>query len=141
VTARFHPSNWLVRANETGLSAQLRSHPGATQTEYLRYVELKLSGDTALLADALQTERPEKASSTLYRDYLLSMATPPLPISLMQDSPACNPAASTPAAGRPEHRCSAGLSHPAVAIPRRLHLFATLSYIQEMEIRAVSELK
>jgi hypothetical protein len=85
VTARFHPSNWLVRANETGLSAQLRSHPGATQTEYLRYVELKLSGDTALLADALQTERSEKASSTLYRDYLLSMATPPLPISLMQD--------------------------------------------------------
>ena len=26
VTARFHPSNWLVRVNETGLSAQYRSY-------------------------------------------------------------------------------------------------------------------
>src|ERR1700730_2410999 len=26
VTARFHPSNWLVRANETGLFVQYRSY-------------------------------------------------------------------------------------------------------------------
>jgi hypothetical protein len=26
VTPRFHPSNWLVRANETGLFAQCRSY-------------------------------------------------------------------------------------------------------------------
>src|SRR6266853_5388011 len=49
--------------------------PGAMQTQYLRYVEIELSGDTALLADALQAERGEQAplkkrwygtSSTLY---------------------------------------------------------------------------
>jgi hypothetical protein len=95
VTARFHPSNWLVRANETGLSVQYRSYlnyqlpadepsvvfisygeiasarlvrervespdmrrPGATQTQFLRYIELELSGDIAPLANALQRERP-----------------------------------------------------------------------------------
>ena len=77
VTARFHPSNWLVRMNETGIYVQYRSYlnyqlpaddpsvvflslgeiasarlvkervetpdpakPGATQTQYLRYVEI-----------------------------------------------------------------------------------------------------
>jgi hypothetical protein len=123
VTARFHRSNWLVRANETGLFTQFRSylnyqlpadeptiafipygeilsarlvregvetpdqsHPGASQTQYLRYIELELSGDTAPLADALQTARSEKApmekhwygsSSTLYQDYPVTMTTPP----------------------------------------------------------------
>ncbi len=112
VTARFHHSNWLVRANEAGVFGQFRSylnyplspdeptvvfipygeilsarlvrervetpdqsHPDASQTQYLRYIELELSGDAAALADALQTERSEKApvakhwygsSSTLY---------------------------------------------------------------------------
>src|SRR5579864_9542457 len=84
VTARFHPSNWLVRMNETGIYVQYRSYlnyelspddpsvvflscgeiasarlvkervetpdmtkPSATQTQYLRYVELELSGDPA----------------------------------------------------------------------------------------------
>ena len=98
VTARFHPSNWLVRMNEMGIYVQYRSYlnyglpaddpsvlflslgeiasarlvkervetpdpakPGATQTQYLRYVDLELSGDTAPLADALQAERGEDA--------------------------------------------------------------------------------
>jgi len=122
VTARFHPSNWLVRMNETGIYVQYRSYlnyqlpaddpsvvflslgeiasarlvkervetpdsanPGATQTQYLRYIEIELSGDTALLADALQSERSEQAplkknwygtSSTLYRDYPVTMTAP-----------------------------------------------------------------
>jgi len=122
VTARFHPSNWLVRMNETGIYVQYRSYlnyqlssddpsvvffslgevasarlikervespdpaePGATQTQYLRYIEIELSGDTALLADALNAERGEQApmkqrwygsSSTLYRDYPVTMTAP-----------------------------------------------------------------
>jgi hypothetical protein len=120
VTARFHPSNWLVRMNGTGIYVQYRSYlnyrlpaddpavvflsfgeivsahlvkervetpdttkPGATQTQYLRYIELELSGDPAPLADALQAELGEPAplekrwygtSSTLYRDYPVSMS-------------------------------------------------------------------
>ena len=120
VTARFHPSNWLVRMNQTGIYVQYRSYlnyelnpddpsvvflsfgeiasarlikervetpdmgsPGRTQTQYLRYVELELSGDPAPLADALQTELGESApeekhwygtSSTLYRDYPVAMS-------------------------------------------------------------------
>lgn len=123
VTARFHPSNWLVRMNEMGIYVQYRSYlnyelppddpsvvflslgeiasarlvkerveapdpakPGATQTQYLRYIELELSGDTAVLADALSAERGESAplkkrwygsSSTLYRDYPVTMTAPP----------------------------------------------------------------
>ena len=83
VTARFHPSNWLVRMNQMGIYVQYRSYlnyelpaddpsvlflslgeiasarlvkervetpdsskPGTTQTQYLRYVDLELSGDT-----------------------------------------------------------------------------------------------
>jgi hypothetical protein len=122
VTARFHPSNWLVRMNEMGIYIQYRSYlnyefpaedpsvtflsfgeiasarlvkervttpdptkPGATQTQYLRYVDLELIGDTARLTDALQTERGENAplekhwygtSSTLYRDYPVTMTAP-----------------------------------------------------------------
>jgi hypothetical protein len=122
VTARFHPSNWLVRRNETGIYVQYRSYlnyqlpaddpsvvflsfgeiasarfvkervetpdttkPGATQTQYLRYVDLELSGDPAPLADALQAELGEQApsekrwygtSSTLYRDYPVTMSAP-----------------------------------------------------------------
>ena len=122
VTARFHPSNWLVRMNETRIYVQYRSYlnyqlptddpsvvfvslgeiasarlvkeriatpdpakPGGTQTQYLRYVELELSGETAPLAKALQAERAEQAplekrwygtSSTLYRDYPLTMTAP-----------------------------------------------------------------
>jgi len=124
VTARFHPSNWLMRMNETGIYVQYRSYlnyqlpadgpsvvffslgeilsaclvkervetldpakPGATQTQYVRYVELELSGDTAPLAEALQAERAEQAplekrwygtSSTLYRDYPVTMTAPTL---------------------------------------------------------------
>ena len=123
VTARFHPSNWLLRANESGLSAQYRSylnfqlpadepsvvfisygeiasarlvrervqtpdmgHPGSTQTQVLRYIELELSGDTAPLEKALQVERSEKppmqkhwygSSSIHYNDYPLTMTMPP----------------------------------------------------------------
>src|SRR5262249_20929336 len=102
VSARFHPSNWLVRENETGIYLQYRSYLNyqlttddasvaflsfgeiasarlikecvetpdpagsratqtATQTQYLRYVELELSGDIAPLAEALQAERAEPA--------------------------------------------------------------------------------
>jgi hypothetical protein len=120
VTARFHPSNWLVRMNATGIYLQYRSYlnyklptgdpsvvffsfgeiasarlikervttpdaakPGASQTQYLRYVELELSGDTAPVADALQGERSESppvekrwygTSSTLYRDYPVTLS-------------------------------------------------------------------
>lgn len=122
VTARFHPSNWLVRMNETGIYLQYRSYlnydlppddpsvvflgfgeiasarlikervetpdparNGATQTQYLRHIELELSGDPAPLASALDTERGEDApvkkhwygsSSTLYRDYPATMTGP-----------------------------------------------------------------
>ncbi len=122
VTARFHPSNWLVRMNRTGIYVQYRSYlnyelnpddpsvvflsfgeiasarlikervqtpdmgnPGRTQTQFLRHVELELSGDPAPLADALQTELGESApeekrwygtSSTLYRDYPVAMSAP-----------------------------------------------------------------
>jgi hypothetical protein len=124
VTARFHPSNWLVRMNDMGIYVQYRSYlnyglpvddpsvlflslgeiasarlvkervetpdpakPGPTQTQYLRYVDLELSGDTAPLAEALQAERGENAplekhwygtSSTLYRDYPVTMTAPKL---------------------------------------------------------------
>ena len=59
--------------------------PHATQTQYLHYVELELSGDTAPLAEALQTERGEQAplekhwygtSSTLYQDYPVTLIPP-----------------------------------------------------------------
>lgn len=122
VTARFHPSNWLVRMNETGIYVQYRSYlnyelppddpsvfflsfgeiasarlikervqtpdpaKGGTQTQFLRHVELELSGNTAALADALNAERGEEApmrkrwyggsSSTLYRDYPVNMTAP-----------------------------------------------------------------
>ncbi len=122
VTARFHPSNWLVRMNESGFYLQYRSYlnyelpadvpsvfffsfgeiasarlvkerletpdpakPGGSQTQYLRYVELELSGDTASLADALQAERGEQApvekrwygsSSTFFRDYPVTLTAP-----------------------------------------------------------------
>jgi hypothetical protein len=61
--------------------------PGGTQTQFLRHVELQLSGDTAPLSDALQAERGESApmqkhwygtSSTLYRDYPVTLTTPTL---------------------------------------------------------------
>jgi len=123
VTARFRPSNWLVRMGETGFYVQYRSYlnyqlpgdepsvvfisygeiasarlvrerikvpdpteQGAAQTNTLRYVELELSGDTAPLERALQTEQTEKApmekhwygkTSTLYCDYPITMGTPP----------------------------------------------------------------
>lgn len=122
VTARFHPSNWMVLMNDTGMYVQYRSYlnyelppddpsvvfislgeiasarlikervetpssanPRATQTQFLRYVELELSGDTASVEDALQAERGEQApmekhwygtSSTLYRDYPVTMSAP-----------------------------------------------------------------
>ena len=124
VTARFHPSNWLVRMNDDGLYLQYRSYlnydlpandpsvvflsfteiasahllkervespdpmkPGATQTQYLRYVELELSGETSSLLAALSKERGEKApmkkrwygssSSVFYQDYPVTMTAPP----------------------------------------------------------------
>jgi hypothetical protein len=122
VTARFHPSNWLVRMTATGIYVQYRSYlnyqlsaddpsvafisygeiasarlikervetpdamkPGTTQTQFLRHVELELSGDPAQLAEALQEELGESAptekhwygsSSTLYRDYPVVMSGP-----------------------------------------------------------------
>lgn len=123
VTARFHPSNWLVRSNETGFYVQYRSYlnyelpaddpsvlflsygeiasarliherlqtpdparQNATQTQYLRYIELELPGDTKALVNALDSEHGESApmtkhwygsSSTLYRDYPVDITTPP----------------------------------------------------------------
>ncbi|HET8825655.1 MAG TPA: hypothetical protein VFM77_11040 [Terriglobales bacterium] len=124
VTARFHPSNWLVRMNDMGIYVQYRSYlnydlppddptvvflafgeitsahllkerveapdptkPGSTQTQYLRYIELEISGNTAALVSALSSERGESApmikrwyggrSSTLYQDYPVTMTAPP----------------------------------------------------------------
>jgi hypothetical protein len=122
VTARFHPSNWLVRTNQTGLYIQYRSYlnyelppddpsvvflsygeiasarlihqrvdtpdisrQNTTQRQYLRYIELELSGDTQALAGALDAEHSEQApvkkrwygsSSTLYRDYPVDLTGP-----------------------------------------------------------------
>ena len=122
VTARFHPSNWLVRMTATGIYVQYRSYlnyqlsaddpsvafisfgeiasarlikervetpdamkPGATQTQFLRHVELELSGNPNQLAEALQEELGESApiekhwygsSSTLCRDYPVVMSGP-----------------------------------------------------------------
>lgn len=123
VTARFHPSNWLIRMNATGIYVQYRSYLNyefpaedfsvfflsfgeiasarlikerletpdparnhASQTQYLRHVELELSGNTATLADALNAERGEQApmkkhwygtsSSAVYRDYPVVMSAP-----------------------------------------------------------------
>ena len=123
VSARFHPSNWLVRANANGLAVHYRSYlndelsadepsvavlefgeirsarlvrervetpdpsgRSTRQTQHLRYVEFELAGDTAPLATALQSEHAAKApvvkrwygsGSTLYRDYPVTLATPP----------------------------------------------------------------
>ena len=124
VTARFHPSNWLVRMNETGCYVQYRSYlnyelcpddpsvvffsfgeiasahllkervevpdsakPGQTSTQFLRYVELEISGKTAPLVSALSNELGESApmkkrwyggsSSTLYQDFPVTMTAPP----------------------------------------------------------------
>lgn len=60
--------------------------PGGTLTQFLRYVELELTGDVAPLASALGDERGESApvekhwygsSTTLYRDYPVTIDTPP----------------------------------------------------------------
>jgi hypothetical protein len=124
VTARFHPSNWLVRINETGMYVQYRSYlnyelpaddpsvvfvsygeiasarlvrervespdpsrQNATQTQYLKYIELELPAQTTALTNALSSEQSEQApmkkrwyggkSSTLYRDYPVTMNMPP----------------------------------------------------------------
>lgn len=122
VTARFRPSNWLVRMNDTGLFIQFRSYLNyhlppddltvvflsfgeirsarlikervtvpdpqghGNETQYLRYVELELSGDLAPLSAALDAEAGESApeekhwygtSSTLYQDHPARMQSPP----------------------------------------------------------------
>lgn len=124
VTARFHPSNWLVRMNDLGVFIQYRSYlnyhlppddpsvvflsfgeiasahllkervespdptkSGATQTQYLRYIEVEIAGNTTPLVSALSSERGESArmkkrwygasSSTLYEDYPVTMTAPP----------------------------------------------------------------
>lgn len=122
ITARFRPSNWLARMNDSGVFIQFRSYlnyhlPAAdltvvflnyseirsarlvkervttpdmyrsgNETQYLRYVELELVGDLALLTKALQSELTEKAptekrwygsSSTLYGDHPVRMQAPP----------------------------------------------------------------
>ena len=75
------------------LETQDPARPGGTQTQFLRYVELEISGDTAPLAQALQAERGESApmkkrwygaSSTLYRDYPVTM-TPPTSVRIHWD--------------------------------------------------------
>lgn len=120
ITARFRPSNWLIRMNDLGLFIKFRSYlnyhlppedltvvflsyqeirsarlihervqvpdvQGHTETQFRRYIELELGGDTRPLADALQAETGERAptekrwygsSSTLYQDYPASMTSP-----------------------------------------------------------------
>ena len=58
---------------------------GGSQIQYLRHIELELSGNIAPLSDALNAERGESApmekrwygtSSTLYRDYPVVMTAP-----------------------------------------------------------------
>ena len=59
--------------------------PGCTQTQFLRYIELELSGASDTLAQALDAERAQRApmekhwygsSSTEYRDYPVRMTEP-----------------------------------------------------------------
>jgi len=120
ITARFRPSNWLVRMTDLGLFIKFRSYlnfhlpaedltvvflpyqeiraarlireraqvsdaQGRTSTEFRRYIELELVGDTGPLADALQAEIAERApnekhwygsSSTLYEDHPARMSSP-----------------------------------------------------------------
>lgn len=61
-------------------------HPGAATTQFLRYIELELTGDAAPVAAALGKERSEPApvkkrwygsTSTLYQDYPVKIDTPP----------------------------------------------------------------
>ena len=61
-------------------------HPGASATQFLRYVELELTGEAAPLLTALGDERGEPASirkrwygssSTFYQDYQVAINTPP----------------------------------------------------------------
>jgi hypothetical protein len=121
ITARFRPSNWLVRMTDLGLFIKFRSYlnyhlpaedltvvllsyqeirsarlireraqvadaQGRTSTQFLRYIELELGGDTGPLANALQTETAERApnekhwygsSSTLYEDHPVRMPSQP----------------------------------------------------------------
>lgn len=121
ITARFRPSNWLVRMTDSGLFLQFRSYlnyhlpaddltvvfisfseirsarlireraqvadaEGRSSTQFLRYVELELAGDTAQLLQALEAERTEQAptekrwygsSATLYEDHPATMERPP----------------------------------------------------------------
>jgi hypothetical protein len=120
ITARFRPSNWLVRMTDLGLFIKFRSYlnyhlpaedltvvflpyqeihsarlireraqvpdaQGRTETQFRRYIELELGGDTGPLADALQAETGERApnekhwygsSSTLYEDHPARMPSP-----------------------------------------------------------------
>lgn len=121
ITARFRPSNWLVRMNDAGLYIQFRSYlnyhlppgdqtivfisfqeirsarlirerarvadsQGHNATQFRRYVEFELAGNTDGLGKALQAEVSEKApkekhwygsSSTLYEDHPVRMQSPP----------------------------------------------------------------
>lgn len=121
IAARFRPTNWLIRMNDTGLFIQFRSYlnyhlpaedltvvflafdeirsarllrervqvvdaQGETSTQFRRYVELELAGNTEALSNALQAELAEIApsekrwygtSSTLYQDHPVRISTPP----------------------------------------------------------------
>jgi hypothetical protein len=66
--------------------AQVADAQGRTSTQFLRYIELELGGDTGPLANALQTETAERApnekhwygsSSTLYEDHPVRMPSQP----------------------------------------------------------------
>jgi hypothetical protein len=104
--------------------------PGATQTQNLRHVEIEISGDTALLVDALQAKRGEQApfkkrwygtSSTLYRDYPVTMTAPTF-LRIRWD---VVPGAQVPRRPAPLHGhfrsgfLNAGLHAPEIAQPRR----------------------
>jgi hypothetical protein len=85
-TVVFLPYSDLRSARLVREQLKMRNSRNATQTQTLRWVEMELAGDTALLSAALAAEcaRPAAwerhwygSSATLYKDYPVLMQTPP----------------------------------------------------------------
>jgi hypothetical protein len=86
VTARFRPSNWLVRANETGLSVQYRSYlnyqlpvdkPSAVFISYGEIASARLVRERVLMPD-MSSEGATERQILRYIELELSGDTAPL---------------------------------------------------------------
>ena len=77
----------MVDLVKEGVGVPDPAKPGQTNTQFLRYVELEISGNTAPLVSALSNELGESApmkkrwyggsSSTLYQDFPVTITAPP----------------------------------------------------------------